>query len=125
MYVYQLIQTNYNFREYFLRRTRDQFRAQLFPDSSEEAKSLQSSATTLANTATGKTATLPSMEPLSAEGLAKFYVEARQELRVLQRAAVTSMMYSSDRLVVEDEQKKEWIIRAPAEGQGEEAPPKA
>lgn len=108
-----------------MRRTRDQFRAQLFPDSSEEAKSLQSSATTLANTATGKTATLPSMEPLSAEGLAKFYVEARQELRVLQRAAVTSMMYSNNRLVVEDEQKKDWIIRAPAEGQGEETPPTA
>ncbi|WFD48420.1 hypothetical protein GLX27_003090 [Malassezia furfur] len=110
--------TAYNFREYFVRRTRDRFRAHLFPESSDQAKSVHASASALANVATSNSGGVRPMEPLSGERLAEFYRTAREELKVLQRAAIVNMMYSSDRLVVEDEQQKDWIIRAGAEGAG-------
>lgn len=113
-----LTQTAYNFREYFVRRTRDRFRAHLFPESSDQAKSVHASASALANVATSNSGGVRPMEPLSGERLAEFYRTAREELKVLQRAAIVNMMYSSDRLVVEDEQQKDWIIRAGAEGAG-------
>lgn len=118
LYVPALTQTAYNFREYFVRRTRDRFRAHLFPESSDQAKSVHASASALANVATSNSGGVRPMEPLSGERLAEFYRTAREELKVLQRAAIVNMMYSSDRLVVEDEQQKDWIIRAGAEGAG-------
>ncbi|KAI3624313.1 hypothetical protein CBS14141_002741 [Malassezia furfur] len=82
------------------------------------AKSVHASASALANVATSNSGGVRPMEPLSGERLAEFYRTAREELKVLQRAAIVNMMYSSDRLVVEDEQQKDWIIRAGAEGAG-------
>ena len=52
---------------------------------------------------------------MSAEKLAKFYEEARDELKVLQRAVMTNKMYAGERLVVEDEGRKEWIVRSSEE----------
>ncbi|WFD00095.1 hypothetical protein MYAM1_002841 [Malassezia yamatoensis] len=110
--------TAYNFREYFLRRTRDQFRAHLFPESSEEAKNMQSSAAALSNVATSKQDISSPVQPVSKDSIAEFYSKARDELKVLQRAAIVNMMYSSDRLVVEDAQQRDWIVRAGPEGAG-------
>ncbi|WFD44406.1 hypothetical protein MPSI1_003074 [Malassezia psittaci] len=110
--------TAYNFREYFLRRTRDQFRAHLFPETSEQAKNMQSSAAALSNVATSKQDISSSVQPVSKDSLAEFYSKARDELKVLQRAAIVNMMYSSDRLVVEDAQQRDWIVRAGPEGAG-------
>ena len=60
-----------------------------------------------------------STEPMSAERIAAFYATAKEELKVLQRAAVTNMMYSSDRLVVERD-PSQWILQGPEESQGQE-----
>lgn len=106
-----LTQASYNFREYFVRRTRHQFRAHLFPDSSEAAHSVNTSASKLSNVPTADSS-VPALEPMSAEKLAQFYADAVHELQVLQRAAITNRMYAGERLVVEDEARRDWIVRS-------------
>lgn len=105
---------SYNFREYFVRRARDQFRAYLYPQMSVAAQNVNASASKLSNVPTANTAVKP-VEPMSAEKLAKFYEEACDELKVLQRAVMTNKMYAGERLVVEDEGRKEWIVRSSEE----------
>ena len=108
------VQASYNFREYFVRRARDQYRAYLYPQMSVAAQNVNASASKLSNVPTANTAIKP-VEPMSAEKLAKFYEEACDELKVLQRAVMTNKMYAGERLVVEDEGRKEWIVRSSEE----------
>lgn len=86
---------------------------------------MHASASKLSNVATKNSGEVQALEPLSEERLVAFYEKMRDELKVLQRAAITNMMYSSDRLVVEDEQQKDWIIRAGPEGAGNDHLPNA
>lgn len=102
---------SYNFREYFVRRTRDQFRALLYPETSSAAENVNASNSLLSNVPTTNKA-MPSVQPMSADKLSKFYQEATEELQVLQRAAITNRMYVGERLVVEDEAHREWIVRS-------------
>lgn len=108
-----LTQASYNFREYFVRRTKDVFRAHLYPESSEVAQSVSASAAKLAHVPTA-----PAEVHAPNASLAQFYEDMRAELRVLQRAAVTNMMYAGERLVVEDPARRDWIVRSSNEAEG-------
>ncbi|PKI82783.1 hypothetical protein MVES_003268 [Malassezia vespertilionis] len=111
--------SSYNFREYFMRRTRDSFRAHLFPETSIEAKELSKSAATLASVPTSTAPQQVPTSPLSETSLKQFYENAQEELKALQRAAVTNMMYAgSSRLVVEDQRMRDWVVRTSPEAEG-------
>ncbi|WFD29945.1 hypothetical protein MSPP1_000959 [Malassezia sp. CBS 17886] len=108
---------SYNFREYFLRRTRDKFRGALSPGDTEVSKNMQESAAALSRVPTAGPGSLKlrpqtQQEPMSAEQLAAFFQHAKEELKVLQRAAVTNMMYEGDRLVVEEDASRDWVVRS-------------
>lgn len=119
LYVHLFLrQTSYNFREYFVRRTRDLFRARLYP-SSESTQHVNTSAEKLSNLSTAKQS-VTGIDPASvnsAEKLAQFYEDMQAELRVLQRAAVTNMMYAGDRLIVEEAGAQAWSVRSHEEEQ--------
>lgn len=107
-------QSSYNFRTYFLRRSRDLFRSNLLPESEAGYSSPFSKAS--GRTTRVSPATLTSAAPnvlsssLSASGampddrLAAFYQAAKKDLDVLRRAALTNRMYEGERLVVEKPQ---------------------
>lgn len=103
-----------------MRRTRDQFRAHLFPGDSSEARQIQRSAEALSHPPSAPSTTVSAVEPMSEDRLAAFYKDMQRELKVLQRAAVTSMMYTGDRLVVEADPKN-WTLRTHAEAEGEKS----
>lgn len=108
-------QSNYNFRTYFLRRSRDLFRSNLLPPSQAALSSpfsSEASATTPASpgTLTSPVPSILSSAPPSSEKqtdaqrVAAFYQTAVKDLQVLRRAAVTNRMYQGERLVVEKPQ---------------------
>ncbi|KAH7106815.1 hypothetical protein BKA62DRAFT_611657 [Auriculariales sp. MPI-PUGE-AT-0066] len=72
--------TSYNFRQYFIRRTRASFR------------SMRSDA---------RYALLLSQDEKDSESVKTFYETARQELDVLRRSAIVNSIYGGRRLVVE------------------------
>ncbi|WFD22796.1 hypothetical protein MEQU1_001473 [Malassezia equina] len=100
---------SYNFRQYFERRTRDSFRAHLYPGTSEASQSMTESVEKLSNVPTSTSGVAPAPEKPS---LADFYKDKRAELKVLQRAAVVNQLYAGDRLVVEDPSMRDWIVRS-------------
>ncbi|EPQ30842.1 uncharacterized protein PFL1_01740 [Pseudozyma flocculosa PF-1] len=111
--------SSYNFRTYFLRRSRDMFRSALLP----QAQAAQSSPFSKQGSATAKVSpsTLLSPDAISTNGsnasgsngsiaaaamsdqekLATFYNTALEDLKVLQRSAITNRLYEGERLVVE------------------------
>ncbi|WFD34779.1 hypothetical protein MCUN1_001623 [Malassezia cuniculi] len=98
---------SYNFREFYIRRARESFRAALIPES-DEAKRLSESATLLSQVNSGP---LKPSEPTKID-LAEFYARATEELNVMRRAAVVNGLYSTDRLVVEAN-PEQWVVSAP------------
>lgn len=98
-----LTQTSYNFREYFVRHTRQSFRAHLSEAEADGVSGAAQSASTLSRLPTAPKTEVSGASPQDATpDLAAFYAQKQKELKVLQRAAVTNMMYAGDRLVVED-----------------------
>ena len=83
----------------------------MYPETSSAAENVNASNSLLSNVPTTNKA-MPSVQPMSADKLSKFYQEATEELQVLQRAAITNRMYAGERLVVEDEAHREWIVRS-------------
>lgn len=103
-----LTQNSYNFRQYFERRTRDSFRAHLYPGTSEASQSVSESAEKLSKVPTSTSDATSVASP----SLSEFYEDKAAELKVLQRAAVVNQMYAGDRLVVEDPSMRDWIVRS-------------
>lgn len=116
------LQSSYSFRTYFLRRSRDMFRANLYPasqastsspfskvGSSTTHKAPQSltSATAEASAPEGATRAQSAPEgqasaPDQAEQLRHFFGTATKDLHALKRAAIVNRMYAVDSLVVEE-----------------------
>ncbi|BGP14585.1 hypothetical protein JCM10213_001933 [Rhodosporidiobolus nylandii] len=101
---------SYNFKQYFLRRTRTKFRTELpaLLDSAYAApsapSSTSSSASTAASTSRAPSADVQSIEPSGRtpeERLRDWYTESLSELAVMARAAIVNGMYEAPKLVVE------------------------
>ncbi|CAO1637133.1 unnamed protein product [Jaminaea pallidilutea] len=114
--------SSYNFRTYFLRRSRDLFRSTLLPPQQAAASSPFSKAGDQTTPASPSTLTSPPPPVLSNDGsslssppsdasnphgsestdkLKAFYATALKDLEVLRRAALTNRMYEGEKLVVE------------------------
>lgn len=103
---------SYNFRSYFLRRSREKFRTELpafltgLSASSSTAGQLSTAEKgsaldkRLAN-ARGGPPEEAGLEQVDPKKLREWYLEARRELGVLERAAVMNRMYEAPKLVVE------------------------
>ncbi|UZJ57095.1 hypothetical protein CBS101457_006415 [Exobasidium rhododendri] len=104
--------SSYNFRTYFLRRSRDMFRSNLLPAAQSNVNSSISKASH--GTVAASPSTLLSPEPsilsqtsISSQGASEaerlqiFYQTAKKDLDVLRRAALTNRMYEGEKLVVE------------------------
>ncbi|PWZ01494.1 hypothetical protein BCV70DRAFT_225784 [Testicularia cyperi] len=108
--------SSYNFRTYFLRRSRDMFRSTLLP----QAQAAQSSPYSKQGSTTAKVSPSTLLSPetikqpagtnktsISAasltdeERLSKFYQTALEDLKVLQRSALMNRIYEGEKLVVE------------------------
>ncbi|TNY22763.1 hypothetical protein DMC30DRAFT_410876 [Rhodotorula diobovata] len=107
---------SYNFREYFLRRTRNKFRAELpalldaayaSPSSSAASPSTSSSSSPAPH---ASTSTAPSKEVNGGadspartpeDRLREWYTESLGELAVMARAAIVNGMYEAPKLVIE------------------------
>ncbi|KAK4058266.1 hypothetical protein OIO90_000423 [Microbotryomycetes sp. JL221] len=139
--------TSYNFKQYFVRRTRDKFRNELpsLLDGHYSSSGSRSATTTLTNssgrstnerqqtrheaddasiytpttTTTTGTTTTTSQETLSQEErLRQWYAESLSELAVMARSAIVNRMYEAPRLVVEGVGR---IMTAGGGGAGAEA----
>ncbi|GAA6059449.1 hypothetical protein JCM10212_005388 [Sporobolomyces blumeae] len=98
---------SYNFKQYFLRRSRDKFRAEL-PALLDEAynptpsSSSSSSASTSALSPTDARAPAPTTSTATREErLREWYQESLKELGVMARSAIVNGMYEAPKLVVE------------------------
>ncbi|PWN24988.1 hypothetical protein BDZ90DRAFT_281969 [Jaminaea rosea] len=118
--------SSYNFRTYFLRRSRDLFRSTLLPPASAATSSPFSPAGAKTSPVSPSTLTSPAPSilestplnagdglsnpsqhaggSLDAEKLKAFYETAKKDLEVLRRAALMNRMYEGERLVVEHPQ---------------------
>ncbi|KAE8232265.1 hypothetical protein CF326_g2706 [Tilletia indica] len=116
--------SSYNFRTYFLRRSRDMFRSALLPASQATTSSPFSKAADITApvvpSALVKASQPAGASPFSSsssiaasvqheeapgtpeERLAIFYERASKELDVLRRAAIVNRIYQGERLVVEE-----------------------
>ncbi|GAA5836054.1 hypothetical protein JCM9279_002179 [Rhodotorula babjevae] len=106
---------SYNFREYFIRRTRNKFRAELpalldaayaSPSSSSATSSSASSSAPQASTSSAPATTdgqagadSPARTP--EDRLREWYTESLGELAVMARAAIVNGMYEAPKLVIE------------------------
>jgi len=121
-------QSSYNFRTYFLRRSRDLFRSNLLPASQAKLASPYSKASS--STVPLSPSSLSSPSPTSTDGasstlsgesappkssssqsslseeerITAFYNTAKEDLKALKRAAFTNRMYEGEKLVVEKPQ---------------------
>ncbi|SOV08129.1 uncharacterized protein UDID_03940 [Ustilago sp. UG-2017a] len=107
--------SSYNFRTYFLRRSRDMFRSTLLPSSQAAQSSLfskQGSTTAKVSPSTllspedinqplGHGESISAASLTDKEKLSKFYQAALEDLKVLQRSALMNRMYEGEKLVVE------------------------
>lgn len=106
---------SYNFKEYFLRRTRTKFRTELpaLLDSAYANSSSSSSAAAPSSAASSPSATASSSStPVTSSGgdgtartpedrLREWYAESLSELAVMARSALINSMYEAPKLVVE------------------------
>ncbi|KAL9938995.1 hypothetical protein V8E36_001808 [Tilletia maclaganii] len=109
---------SYNFRTYFLRRSRDMFRSALLPasqatNSSPFSKAADVTAPAVPASLVRAPESLGSASAVGQQGgggagegsaeerVAKFYATAVKELDVLRRAAIVNRLYQGERLVVE------------------------
>jgi hypothetical protein len=97
---------SYNFKQYFLRRTRDKFRTELpaILDSAYAAPSSSSASSSSSTPIPSPTAALGSGESparTSEERLREWYAESLSELAVMARSAIVNSMYEAPKLVVE------------------------
>ncbi|KAK0546993.1 hypothetical protein OC861_001675 [Tilletia horrida] len=105
--------SSYNFRTYFLRRSRDMFRSALLPPAQAATTSPFSKAANVtapavptalvhASSSTPQPSSPPSQDQGTAEERVKaFYERAEKELDVLRRAAILNRLYQGEKLVVE------------------------
>ncbi|BGP06749.1 hypothetical protein JCM10049v2_002573 [Rhodotorula toruloides] len=101
---------SYNFKQYFLRRTRNKFRTELpaLLDASYASPALAPSSSS-SSPAAPEASTSPTPASPSAEGagrtpeerLRDWYTESLGELAVMARAAIVNKMYEAPKLVVE------------------------
>ncbi|GAA5855555.1 hypothetical protein JCM8547_007888 [Rhodosporidiobolus lusitaniae] len=104
--------SSYNFKQYFLRRTRTKFRTELpaLLDTAYAAPSASSSST-LSSSPSSASSSSPSTSTASApahaqartpeDRLREWYAESLSELAVMARAAIINGMYEAPKLVVE------------------------
>ncbi|GAA5875942.1 hypothetical protein JCM5296_006034 [Sporobolomyces johnsonii] len=123
---------SYNFRQYFLRRTRSKFRTEL-PSLLDSAYALPSASSSSASTAASSSAapapspaSTPSTDVKGAESLSAsqqerlraWYEESLGELAVMARSAIVNRMYEAPKLVVEGRGK---VMAVGGGGAGAEA----
>ncbi|GAA6019420.1 hypothetical protein JCM11491_004822 [Sporobolomyces phaffii] len=106
---------SYNFKQYFVRRTRDKFRAELpaLFDDNFNSSAAAAPATPAAPTDASATPPLPSDERLKA-----WYEASLAELAVMARSAIVNGMYEAPKLVVEGRGK---VMAVGGGGAGAEA----
>ncbi|GAA5936754.1 hypothetical protein JCM3775_000188 [Rhodotorula graminis] len=103
---------SYNFREYFIRRTRNKFRAELpalldaayaSPSSTSSSASAPSTSSPPASTSSAPTTATEGDSPARApeDRLREWYTESLGELAVMARAAIVNGMYEAPKLVIE------------------------
>ncbi|GAA5843288.1 hypothetical protein JCM5353_005266 [Sporobolomyces roseus] len=119
---------SYNFKQYFLRRTRDKFRTELpaLLDQNYALPSSSSSASTSTLTSSSSSSTPSSTStPETTEGggsneerLRKWYQDSLSELAVMARSAIVNGMYEAPKLVVEGRGK---VMAVGGGGAGAEA----
>ncbi|PWN48108.1 hypothetical protein IE53DRAFT_389722 [Violaceomyces palustris] len=112
--------SSYNFRTYFLRRSRDMFRSNLVLESSSNPSSSSASSPFSKSSAQAVRSSPSAMvssstpPPSSREEKVKlFYQQAVDDLKVLQRSALINRMYEGEKLVVE---KPKLVVVGGAEG---------
>ncbi|KAN0065408.1 hypothetical protein ACQY0O_001244 [Thecaphora frezii] len=113
--------SSYNFRTYFLRRSRDMFRSALLPAAQAAQSSpfsKQGSATAKASPSTllspdalspasasnnnnSSSSSIPATAMSEQEKLSHFYQTALEDLKVMQRSALLNRLYGGEKLVVE------------------------
>ncbi|CAO1639270.1 unnamed protein product [Sympodiomycopsis kandeliae] len=97
--------SSYNFRTYFLRRSRDLFRSNLLPPSQAATSSPYSKAGSATTSASPPSLTSPAPSEVQSEDattkLKAFYQTAVRDLEVLKRSALVNRMYEGEKLVVE------------------------
>ena len=115
---------SYNFKQYFLRRTRDKFRTELpalldqnyaLPSSSSP---FSSTSTSSSSSSTSSTSTPTTGGGSNEERLRKWYQESLSELAVMARSAIVNGMYEAPKLVVEGRGK---VMAVGGGGAGAEA----
>jgi len=115
---------SYNFKQYFLRRTRDKFRTELpalldqnyaLPSSSSPSSSTSTSSS---SSSTSSTSTPTTGGGSNEERLRKWYQESLSELAVMARSAIVNGMYEAPKLVVEGRGK---VMAVGGGGAGAEA----
>lgn len=120
---------SYNFKQYFLRRTRNKFRTELpalLDASYASPASAPSSSTSTSSPAAPEASTSSAPSILSAEAagrtpeerLRDWYTESLGELSVMARAAIINKMYEAPKLVVEGRGK---VMAVGGGGAGAEA----
>ncbi|GAA5882024.1 hypothetical protein JCM3774_003249, partial [Rhodotorula dairenensis] len=128
---------SYNFKQYFLRRTRNKFRTELpalldaayaNSSSSSSASSLASSSSDSSSSAhptASSSATAVSSTPTTSAGartpedrLREWYADSLSELAVMARSAIVNSMYEAPKLVVEGKGR---VMTAGGGGAGAEA----
>ncbi|GAA5899361.1 hypothetical protein JCM8208_001627 [Rhodotorula glutinis] len=107
---------SYNFREYFIRRTRNKFRAELPALLDAAYASPSSSATSTSSLSSAPSSSAPQASTSSApttateadppartpeDRLREWYTESLGELAVMARAAIVNGMYEAPKLVIE------------------------
>ncbi|GAA6002247.1 hypothetical protein JCM10207_003145 [Rhodosporidiobolus poonsookiae] len=102
---------SYNFKQYFLRRTRSKFRTELpalldsaYANPSAPSPSSSSSAAPVPSSSSTPAADLANPEPSARtpeDRLRDWYTESLGELAVMARAAIVNGMYEAPKLVVE------------------------
>lgn len=121
---------SYNFKQYFLRRTRDKFRTELpalldqnyaLPSSSSSSSASTSTPTSSSSSSTPSSTSTPATTEgggSNEERLRKWYQDSLSELAVMARSAIVNGMYEAPKLVVEGRGK---VMAVGGGGAGAEA----
>ncbi|GAA5898539.1 Isd11p [Sporobolomyces salmoneus] len=115
---------SYNFKQYFLRRTRDKFRLELpsLLDQSLSSSSSSSSGSEVSSSSSSSTPTTEANGTSAGNGneerLRAWYEESLGELAVMARSAIVNGMYEAPKLVVEGRGK---VMAVGGGGAGAEA----
>lgn len=108
---------SYNFKQYFLRRTRDKFRNEL-PALLDSNYAIPSSTSSTSSSTPTTTTSSSSTSSSNEERLRSWYQETISELSVMARSAIVNGMYEAPKLVVEGRGK---VMAVGGGGAGAEA----